>query len=376
MKVVFGKGPNRSRIREHQGSAAFGCFVCLLALAAAGFDAPDPAPGVASVVYEVEGNYTLWRFFKRAVPSVRRNEFTLSLSNSCWRITTLDPESTNWTQSRWTAACVDQAELFHVHYQPDAVTIAHVESNSIPTGFLDRSPGYLWLMLASGYYLDRVATNRLPPLYAEVCRTKYDNDLTLPVLLTRHEAPPRLPERIVYLNDGCWHVTDRQNKPVSYRMNPPFRDGFTNAIFEALDFTNAGRFYLPTRLSMTEFVLETKGGRQTNLTVGSHFEAAVRVVRTNLTIKGFLPELWTRTVFIDRRQAVMHTHPQKELQYQNWGTRGWPSAVQSVRDSETLYRGLPRPSASRWGWAMALMVLIAPLALIAFKGIWQRKAGP
>ena len=118
MKVVFGKGPNRSRIREHQGSAAFGCFVCLLALAAAGFDAPDPAPGVASVVYEVEGNYTLWRFFKRAVPSVRRNEFTLSLSNSCWRITTLDPESTNWTQSRWTAACVDQAELFHVHSHP------------------------------------------------------------------------------------------------------------------------------------------------------------------------------------------------------------------------------------------------------------------
>ncbi len=77
-------------------------------------------------------------------------------------------------------------------------------------------------------------------------------------------------------------------------MNRPLRDGFTNAIFEALDFTNAGRFYLPTRLSMTEFVLETKGGRQTNLTVGSHFEAAVRLVRTNLTVKAFLPELWKR----------------------------------------------------------------------------------
>ena len=83
-----------------------------------------------------------------------------------------------------------------------------------------------------------------------------------------------------------------------------------------------------------------------------------------------------KAVFIDRRQAVMHTHPQKELQYQSWDTRGWPSAVQSVRDSETLHRGLPRPTSSPWGWGMTLILLIAPLAVVAFKGIWQRKAHP
>jgi len=302
-----------------------------------------PAP--AATIYEAEGSYVLSHFEHGTQTRATRKEFVLSVSNCCWRLTTFDTNNPNWTQNRRTVASLDRGELFEAWYRSHGTTLALVESNSVPSGLDDPGGGHLWLMLASGYFLDRLTTNRLPPLYAHGYSTYFGNDdLTQPVLLDRHERPPRLPERIVYLNEGYWHVRDRQNKLVAYRMKPPFRDGFTNAIFETSDFTNAGSCSLPTRLRFTEYQMETKNGRQTNLTIVNRFEAAVRVVRPNLTVKGFLPELWKRTVFIDRRQAVLHSRQEKGMQYQNFETKGWPSAEESVKDCAAWNWGGPPPS--------------------------------
>ena len=98
----------------------------------------------------------------------------------------------------------------------------------------------IWLALADSCYLDQNPIRMPPPYSAAVLRTP------LAIHLVRRQQSPRLPDMIVFMNDGY----DRRDGQTNENWPPPFDHGFTNAIYSASGFTNIGGIELPREFNL------------------------------------------------------------------------------------------------------------------------------
>jgi hypothetical protein len=222
-----------------------------------------------------------------------------------WLITSTNRDAQGEAHTVWVTGCTNGAEIFYATYYPMNATGhigALVESNAVPSGCEDGVTKYLWLMLASGCYLDSRTNNLLPPVYEPILSVLFDKDLSYPAETERLPAPPRLPRLIQFLNDGFSRTRDPSNTAtLRFPVSWPFQNGFTNAVFAASGVTNFGKLQIPTGFQFLEYAPSVGLDNRPTLAVKRRMVVAVtRVSGSNIT-DSLLPPLTGLAVVQDRR---------------------------------------------------------------------------
>jgi RNA polymerase sigma factor (sigma-70 family) len=207
--------------------------------------------------YQLEGNvvFDSYNNFGQSVLEIKR-DFAVTVDGSRWLITTTNRNSNGGVLTSWATGSTNGEEIIYAIYYGNNTNFvtAVIESNTVPSGCEDGVSQYLWLMLASSVYLDRVKTSQLPPVYDPVFSILFDKDLKYPVFLDRLTNSPNLPRQIAYMNDGFYRTRDRENKTTELlKIAPPFDKGFTNAVFAVSGVTHYGNMEFPTGFKFLEY---------------------------------------------------------------------------------------------------------------------------
>jgi RNA polymerase sigma factor (sigma-70 family) len=207
--------------------------------------------------YQLEGNvvFDSYNNFGQSVLEIKR-DFAVTVDGSRWLITTTNRNSNGGVLTSWATGSTNGEEIVYATYYGNNTNFvtAVIESNTVPSGCEDGVSQYLWLMLASSVYLDRVKTSQLPPVYDPVFSILFDKDLKYPVFLDRLTNSPNLPRQIAYMNDGFYRTRDRENKTTELlKIAPPFDKGFTNAVFAVSGVTHYGNMEFPTGFKFLEY---------------------------------------------------------------------------------------------------------------------------
>jgi hypothetical protein len=134
----------------------------------------------------------------------------------------------------------------------NAVNTATIEEAGIPVD--DGSTiNYLWLAYASECYWALRDDNRAHPIWLLRGSSLRNTGFTIPATWSLSAASPRLPEKIIYLNEGLQWSNAGASGPDFPRYAPPFAQGFTNAVFERLSTTNLAMLSLPSEFTFTRY---------------------------------------------------------------------------------------------------------------------------
>ena len=179
-----------------------------------------------------------------------------------------------------------------------------VVSNNIPVGSMNDSIiPHLWVMFASQcYFKAQNPTNRLMPVYDVDYALVDVADLRLEADWELMSGRISLPLKVVYYNDGgFYHMST--NRTVKFQnYGPPYKWGFTDAIYAVTAMTNFGGTAFPAGFTFKEF---SPGGGQSryDLITRKTAEAVVTAFRPVCSRKDLLPEIENVTQVQDLRLA-------------------------------------------------------------------------
>jgi RNA polymerase sigma factor (sigma-70 family) len=145
----------------------------------------------------------------------------------------------------------------------------------------------IWLALASSSYLNDAEDRLLPPYSTEAVRVK------LPATVVRMNVLPRLPETVIYFDDGF----DR-SEGVPKQRRPPYDKGFTNAIYTINTFTNIGGYSLPLTFNLKVFVPAYLGS---GTTLYEEFNGTINHVSAGCLRTNFIPDVVSEGFIFDTR---------------------------------------------------------------------------
>jgi RNA polymerase sigma factor (sigma-70 family) len=363
-----------------------GAFILAASIAPFVFALTHAHPNRSQVEYQVEGNLVFQTYGPdgKVVAEILR-DFAVLVDGSQWLITTTNKNSRGEILTSWATGSTNNAEIFSAVYYIKGFTTALVESNSMPSGCEDGVSQYLWLMLASGHYLDGMKSNELPPVYDVLFSVLYDKDLKYPAFVERSTNSPNLPSRIVYMNDGFNRTRDSKNqKTLLFKNAPPFDKGYTNAVFAIVGVTNFENMDFPTGFNFVEYApaLFPPVKPDPSLPAGApivftsnrvlgmkrKMEATINHIGLTKTTKSLLPMLPANTVVQDRRLMNVATSV-KPITYSaqkgNW---------KSVEDVKLMAGKKPadqkQPVAKRFHGSYLKYYLSAALLLILVPAIY------
>jgi hypothetical protein len=155
----------------------------------------------------------------------------------------------------------------------------------------------VWLAYASGCSFEESRNGLLRPVYAL--------DRSLDVSTYRVKADWRtlgaqtgVPAWVAYFNDG--RTVTRPDGQVG-AADPPYDQGFTNAVYEALTLTNLGGLGIPLSFRLTTFSAKPGGRTPGELLAVAEFTASARIVRPASGGDSFVPPLPANTFVTDAR---------------------------------------------------------------------------
>jgi hypothetical protein len=232
------------------------------------------------------------------------NYFKVIVRDGEWRIVTQRPNQ----KSDFTEAGYDGSELVRIthfeNFQNDYLrqsgvagrtgfgysTVADVQFSPIPYLMVNDGMLPVWFAYASQPYLDTARPGWLSPIVEPgdsgapdeaLVRMGYEQKAQL----TRRAAPPGVPERAVFFNDG----SVRNMRGLAARR-APFNQGFTNAIFQALAFTNLAGMEIPTHFTVSNFLPKADGTNANDVLCIYEWDVHLTNLLSTISVTRFKPE--------------------------------------------------------------------------------------
>jgi RNA polymerase sigma factor (sigma-70 family) len=185
-----------------------------------------------------------------------------------------------------------------------------ISFDSVPSGGPERL-SYIpltWLALASSHDLDEAKDHLFPPYSTDIVRAR------LPVSVIRMNGLPRLPQTIIFFDDGF----DR-SEGVPKKRNPPYDEGFTNAIYTVNTFTNIGGYSLPLTFNLKVFYPAYSGS---GIKLGGEYNGTISNISAECSLTNFIPEVMGGGRITDTRFVSADAIRQEQFQYE---TNHWLS---------------------------------------------------
>ena len=269
--------------------------------------------GAAQLVFSAQG---MCRFtaFNSTGAETTDYPFTVAVSNGLWFMRITDIQS-NTVAGYFEIGC-DGQRTYYVDYQEawaqaaalrrgtgnaENVAVGIIGPQEVPHFPFAHQAGAIWLAYASGRYFDAAASSRVQPaatLLVLFGRNVQPNSFALQqAFWSRRPERPGALASAAYLDDGIAGL--RGGVPVKWPA--PLDVGFTNAVFQALAYTNVGGLSLPTRATLSTFAPQL-GGPGPRVVPRFTYE----IVATNLTTRllhtgDFRPQLPGKTFVNDMR---------------------------------------------------------------------------
>ncbi len=240
--------------------------------------------------------------------------FTVSVSNNLWFMRITDVRS-NAVAGYFEIGC-DGQRTYYVDYQEawaraaalrrgtgsaENVAVGIIGPQEVPHFPFAPQAGAIWLAYASGRYFDGAKSSRLQPaatLLVLYGRNVQPNSFALQEAhWSPMEGGPGVPASAVYLDDGIAGIRNG----LAVKWPSPLDAGFTNAIYQALEYTNVGSLSLPTRATLNTFAPEL-GSPGPRVVPKFTYEIVATNLTTSLLHTGsFKPELPGKTFVNDMR---------------------------------------------------------------------------
>ena len=346
--------------------------------------------GAAQLVFSAQG---MCRFtaFNSTGAETTDYPFTVAVSNGLWFMRITDIQS-NTVSGYFEIGC-DGQRTYYVDYQEawaqaavlrrgtgnaENVAVGIIGPQEVPHFPFAHQAGAIWLAYASGRYFDAAASSRVQPaatLLVLFGRNVQPNSFALQqAFWSRRPERPGALASAAYLDDGIAGL--RGGVPV--KRPAPLDLGFTNAIFQALAYTNVGGLSLPTRATLSTFAPQL-GGPGPRVVPKFTYE----IVATNLTTRllhtgDFQPRLPGKTFVNDMRFST----PDNSLHVNYYVSDGrWlkDGEVKQLPEFAVAVgqAGQKRAAASQPGvrgtrqvvWVVLGLLTALPLALF----FWQRR---
>ena len=338
--------------------------------------------------YEVEG------IIQEHIIQLGQSDWTTSATfkvyvrDCSWLIETMETNSSGGSKQRRIGS-MNGTEIFEITSYPKATparsgtnsaAINHpvirgadgglILSNTVPVGSMNDSIiPHLWVMFASQcFFKAQNPTNRLMPVY-DVDYALVDRvDLRLETDWELMKGKISLPLKVVYYNDGGFYTMDT-NKVLKFQSyGPPYKSGFTDAIYAVTALTNFNGVTFPAGFTFGEY---RPGGGPTRyqLQARKTAEAVVTAFRPVCSRKDLLPAIQNETIVHDERLA--HAVPKVASFLYNLPTGGnWlqmPEAKQrmQVMQANTQQRNIP--TASRGVLITLLLLTLVVMACFLLK---------
>ena len=301
-----------AKVKSAAGLGA-GLLAVGVAVTVAVVNTNGPSASSAPFQFSAEGICTLTAF-NSAGTETTDYPFTIAVSNNLWFMRITDVRS-NAVAGYFEIGC-DGQRTYYVDYQEawaraaalqrgtgyaENVAVGIVGPQEVPHFPFAPQAGAIWLAYASGRYFDAATSAQLQPaatLFVLYGRNVQPNSFALQqTLWSRQERRPGVPASAVYFDDGIAGLRGG----VAVKWPPPLDAGFTNAVYNTLEFTNVGGLALPTRATLDTFApqLGAPGPRVVR-------RCSYEIVATNLTTQflhagSFKPELPGKTYMNDMR---------------------------------------------------------------------------
>jgi hypothetical protein len=154
----------------------------------------------------------------------------------------------------------------------------------------------LWFAYCSHEYLNSpTKVMHLPRLWRPLEDVQYTNINYIPANLTCTDQEPHRPLKAIYQHDGT--RSDIVGAVIKHiPLESPFDGGYTNAIYEVTQMTNALGLHLPQSLVLTSYVPK-KG----SLVMDTRIEVTTTAIRTSCDRTSFVPSIPVVALIEDHR---------------------------------------------------------------------------
>lgn len=240
----------------------------------------------------------------------------------------------------------DGTDLFYIEKLKTAVLDDMVSTNRIRKALGGRTPSFIsltarirsglvpasepkffvapiWFAFASADYLNRNETNEyLQPIWPTPDLSD-GASYHLKSDVERHILSPNLPTRVVFFSPGKFPMQKPDESLVDFNSYlKPYDKGFTNAIFEAANFTNVLGLSIPLNFTLRQFRPRIHGVSANEVSLAAYWEGVVASIVESRSVLDYRPQiLGDKVVVLDHR---VHTVDGNRLQYV-LTTKAWPS---------------------------------------------------
>ena len=251
----------------------------------------------AETSFKAAGRITCEVFSQDALERSWVRDFKFAVDGCHWTV-----ESFNTEESFYALKSYEDGIIHNVGRVPASTNTAMnkyasvVENEDVPR---DDTSGisFVWLAYCSACYLNSVADNKFKPIWLLEDLTLRNEGFTMQGFLKREDGG--LPREMTYFHDGLIYARMKGTGRITLRAPPPFQDGFTNAIYRALETTNVGAFKIPLKFEFLRFGVP--GGSAATLSVRCKITGELKSTVANAVASDFAPKLEGRTYVQDTR---------------------------------------------------------------------------
>ncbi|HWQ91084.1 MAG TPA: hypothetical protein VN673_05395 [Clostridia bacterium] len=234
-----------------------------------------------------------------------------------------------------------------------------VQGCSYPDSGFGSHSALIWLAYCSHDHIRSQTRNSLPYVW------KQGPDLAKPedVIQSKtslSDARPNLPTKVDFYNKGFGFAL-RGSNAVIEPLLPPFNDGYANAVYEALAWTNVDGFSVPKSFALTVWAPKPDGRVPSDLRMFAQAAGKTTLVRFPCSRTNFVPALPVTTCISDERSGLQYL-----VQAGQWPMTTNESQLRSydravigaIRKKEKL-----RSTIIIAGCVLALMIPLVPILL-------------
>jgi hypothetical protein len=187
--------------------------------------------------------------------------------------------------------------------------------------FYDEPCSFIWLGLATTCY-QGTAPDLPPPVALLHDR---EDQRAFRASWERFDAPPHFPCRMVYRNAGYRLTPGSKHGDEVIRLDPPYDQGYTQAVFQVLKTTNIGGCLFPLQYVWQRFSAGPIQRRQPTFKVVEQVEVRLEHVALRCDLKEFVPSLGRNAGVMDDR--LIHNTNIGRLNYPVYDGR-WRSVAE------------------------------------------------
>lgn len=214
-----------------------------------------------------------------------------------------------------------------LNLEPSFGALGYVEHGHVPR-VMGNSPAIpiLWYAYCSAAYLDlQDADAQLEIPFCvddELHHFEYGIQSVATEHLHRNDSPPHLPRKMVFAHKGMVWTLDGPK-----RLRGPFREGFTNAVFSATNWTNVGPFSIPTDIQFDFYApIPNASGSGPTRTRSIQIHAS-SVTSADFERDTFLPAVRVPASIVDKR----FMSPEQPMMLVQYVTNQWLLADHQVK---------------------------------------------